>query len=64
MQKLKLYLESSLVVKNNLINPIARALALARRKYSTQIVKPKKGKGSYERNKEKNDAIKRHKEES
>ena len=64
MQKLKLYSESSLVVKNNLINLIARALALARRKYSTQIVKPKKGKGSYERNKEKNDAIKRHKEES
>ena len=38
------------MVKNNLINPIARALALARRKYSTQIVKPKKGKRSYVRN--------------
>ena len=47
-----------------LINPIARAVALARRKHATQVVKPKKGKGSYERNKEKRDAIKRQKEES
>ena len=47
-----------------LINPIARALALARRKYATQVVKTKKGKKSYERNKEKRDAIKRYKEES
>jgi stalled ribosome alternative rescue factor ArfA len=35
---------------NNFINPIARAIAMQRRKYSTQTVKPKKGKGSYERN--------------
>ena len=47
-----------------LINPIARAVALDRRKHATQVVKPKKGKGSYERNKEKRNAIKRHKEES
>tara|TARA_R100000315_G_C5212884_1_gene126682 strand:- start:443 stop:604 length:162 start_codon:yes stop_codon:yes gene_type:complete len=33
------------------INPLARALALARRRYATQIVKPKKGKGSYSRKK-------------
>jgi stalled ribosome alternative rescue factor ArfA len=31
------------------INPIAKAVAMQRRKYATQIVKPKKGKGSYER---------------
>ena len=31
------------------INPIARAVAMQRRKYATQTVKPKKGKGSYER---------------
>ena len=48
----------------NIINPIARAIALARRRRATQVVKPKKGKGSYERNKEKRDAIKRQKEES
>ena len=63
MPKLKLYSKNSLVTINP-INPIARALALARRKYATQDVKPKKGKGSYERNKEKRNAIKRHKEES
>ena len=63
MQKLKLYSESSLVTIN-LINPIARAIALARRRHATQVVKPKKGKGSYERNKEKRSAIKRQKEES
>ena len=33
----------------NKINPIARAVAMQRRKYATQTVKPKKGKGSYER---------------
>ena len=63
MPKLKLYSKNSLVTINP-INPIARALALARRKYTTQVVKPKKGKGSYERNKEKRNTIKRHKEES
>ena len=31
------------------INPIARAIAMQRRKYATQKVKPKKGKGSYGR---------------
>tara|TARA_R100000234_G_scaffold119421_1_gene102296 strand:+ start:727 stop:870 length:144 start_codon:yes stop_codon:yes gene_type:complete len=39
---------------NKLINPIARAIAMSRRKYATQVVKPKKGKGSYNRKKEKN----------
>lgn len=63
MPKLKLYSKNSLVTINP-INPIARVMALARRKYATQVVKPKKGKGSYERNKEKRNAIKRHKEES
>ena len=38
---------------NKLINPIARAIAMSRRKYATQVVKPKKGKGSYNRKKEK-----------
>ena len=33
----------------NKINPIAKTLAMQRRKYATQTVKPKKGKGSYER---------------
>ena len=33
----------------NKINPIAKAIAMQRRKYATQTVKPKKGKGSYER---------------
>jgi hypothetical protein len=32
------------------INPIARAIAMQRRKYTTQTVKPKKGKRSYVRN--------------
>jgi|TARA_R100001591_G_C4303080_1_gene170890 hypothetical protein len=32
------------------INPIARAIAMQRRKYATQTVKPKKGKRSYVRN--------------
>ena len=45
---------------NKLINPIARAIAMLRRKYATQVVKPKKGKGSYNRKKEKdNDKEKR-----
>ena len=44
------------------INPIAKMMLTNRRR--KQFVKPKKGKGSYERNKEKRNAIKRHKEES
>ena len=45
---------------NKLINQIARAIAMSRRKYATQVVKPKKGKGSYNRKKEKdNDKEKR-----
>jgi|TARA_R100001443_G_scaffold3853_1_gene11766 hypothetical protein len=45
---------------NKLINPIARAVAMSRRKYATYAVKPKKGKGSYNRKKEKdNDKEKR-----
>ena len=39
------------------INPVARALAQNRRR--AQIVPPKKGKGSYNRRKEKADARKR-----
>ena len=35
------------------VNPIAKAVAMQRRKYSTQTIKPKKGKGSYERQNEK-----------
>ena len=31
------------------VNPIAKAVAMQRRKYATQTIKPKKGKGSYER---------------
>ena len=38
---------------NKLINPIAKAIAMSRRKYATHVVKPKKGKGSYNRKKEK-----------
>ena len=34
---------------NKFINPIAKAVAMQRRKYATQTIKPKKGKGSYER---------------
>tara|TARA_Y100000593_G_scaffold34145_1_gene67059 strand:+ start:889 stop:1029 length:141 start_codon:yes stop_codon:yes gene_type:complete len=33
------------------INPIARALALFRRRSQTYVVPPKKGKGSYNRKK-------------
>ncbi len=45
---------------NRIINPIARAIAMSRRKYATKVVKPKKGKGSYNRKKEKdNDKEKR-----
>jgi len=43
-----------------LINPIAKALAYARKR--KQIIKTKKGKGSYERANSK-EAIKRQKEE-
>lgn len=38
------------------INPVARAVALNRRR--SQVVPPKKGKGSYNRNKEKSNARK------
>jgi|TARA_R100001530_G_scaffold112864_2_gene79869 stalled ribosome alternative rescue factor ArfA len=39
----------------NIINPIAKAIAISRRKYATKVVKPKKGKGSYDRKKDKAD---------
>ena len=35
------------------INPIAKMVAYARRHFTTKIVKPKKGKGSYVRPKSK-----------
>jgi stalled ribosome alternative rescue factor ArfA len=38
------------------INPVAKAIAQNRRRTATQVSKPKKGKGSYNRNKEKRDA--------
>ena len=44
------------------INPVAKAMAQSRRRTSTQVVKPKKGKGSYDRNTEKD--VTRHKTES
>jgi len=31
------------------INPVAKAIAQSRRRTATQIVQPKKGKGSYNR---------------
>lgn len=31
------------------VNPVARQVALNRRRTSTQVVQPKKGKGSYNR---------------
>ena len=34
------------------VNPIARAIAQNRRQTATKVVRPKKGKGSYNRNKE------------
>jgi len=37
-------------------NPVARAVAVNRRR--SQVVAPKRGKGSYNRNKEKDDARK------
>mgnify|MGYP003155535145 CR=1 FL=1 len=40
------------------INPIARALALFRRRSQTYVVPPKKGKGSYNRKKEKKNVSK------
>jgi stalled ribosome alternative rescue factor ArfA len=43
-----------------IINPVAKALAQSRRRQ--QVVKSKKGKGSYDRNTEKN--VTRHKTES
>ena len=43
-----------------IINPVAKAVAQNRRRQ--QVVKPKKGKGSYDRNTEKN--VTRHKTES
>jgi|TARA_R100000479_G_C6313860_1_gene175070 stalled ribosome alternative rescue factor ArfA len=36
------------------INRVARVMAHNRRRYSQQVVQPKKGKGSYERKDEKN----------
>ena len=41
------------MVKLKKINPIARAFAYLRKR--TQVVPPKKGKGSYNRKKEKKD---------
>ena len=35
-------------------NPVAKAISRSRRQTATRVVKPKKGKGSYNRNKEKN----------
>jgi stalled ribosome alternative rescue factor ArfA len=35
------------------INPVAKAVAQNRRRTATQVAPPKKGKGSYNRNKEK-----------
>lgn len=35
------------------VNPVAKMAALNRRRTATQVVKPKKGKGSYNRNKAK-----------
>ncbi len=45
------------------VNPVAKAIAHHRRRTATQVVKPKKGKGSYDRNTEKRD-VTRHKTES
>ena len=36
------------------INRVAKVMAQNRRRYSQQVIKPKKGKGSYERKDEKN----------
>ena len=38
------------------INPVAKAVAQNRRRTATQVAQPKKGKGSYNRNKEKQNA--------
>jgi stalled ribosome alternative rescue factor ArfA len=45
------------------INPVAKSIAHHRRRTTTQVVKPKKGKGSYDRNTEKGN-VTRHKTES
>jgi stalled ribosome alternative rescue factor ArfA len=34
------------------INPVAKAIAHSRRRTATQVVSPKKGKGSYNRKKQ------------
>ena len=57
---LLLYKYKGCVMYFKLINPIAKALAYARKR--KQIIKTKKGKGSYERANSK-EAIKRQKEE-
>jgi len=38
------------------VNPIAKSMAHNRRRTSTHVEQPKKGKGSYDRNKEKSNA--------
>jgi len=38
------------------VNPVAKAVAQNRRRTATQVAQPKKGKGSYNRNKEKQNA--------
>ena len=37
------------------VNPVAKAIAQSRRRTATQIVQPEKGKGSYNRKKDKQD---------
>ena len=37
------------------INPVAKAIAQNRRRTATQVAQPKKGKGSYNRKKDKQD---------
>jgi len=39
-----------------IVNPVAKAVAHSRRRAATRVVPPKKGKGSYNRNKDKKDA--------
>jgi stalled ribosome alternative rescue factor ArfA len=43
------------VAKIRPVNPVAKALALSRRRAS--VVPPKKGKGSYDRNKQKRNYV-------